>query len=136
MPKELGDVVGAGAVTETFTNDGTVATGDSVAIDQGASGGDITATNSGDTDAGEEFGGVCIDDGGGSDGDTAVVALPGGSSVIANVASGVAAGNRGDVSATDGQLAASSGGPVQFLSDENGTWKGASLGSNEAAVHF
>ena len=134
MVKELGDIVGAGADTETFTNDGTVSTGDAVAIDQSASGGDITATNSGDTGAGEEFAGVCVDDGGGTDGDTAVVAL--GGRVIANVASSVAAGDRGDVSATDGQIGASSGGPVLFLSDEGGTWKGASLGANEAAVEF
>jgi hypothetical protein len=134
MPKELGDIVGAGADTETFVNDGTVATGDAFAIDQSTDGEDITATNSGDTDEGEEFAGVCVDDGGGSDGDTAVVALSG--RVVANVASGVAAGDRGDVSGTDGQLAASSGGPVLFLSDEAGDWKGASLGSNEAAVEF
>lgn len=134
MPKELGDIVGADADTETFTNDGTVSAGDAVAIDQGASGGDVTATNSGDTGEGEEFAGVCVDDGGGSDGDTVLVALSG--RVIANVASSVAAGDRGDVSATDGQLAASSGGPVLFLSDEGGSWKGASLGANEAAVYF
>jgi hypothetical protein len=134
MPKELGDIVGPDADTETFTNDGTVATGDAVAIDQGASGGDITAANSGDTGTGEEFAGVCIDDGGGSDGDTAEVAL--GGRVIANVASGVSGGNRADVSATDGELGASSGGPVLLLSDEGGTWKGASLGAGEGAVYF
>jgi hypothetical protein len=134
MPKELGDIVGPGADTETFTNDGTVSTGDAVAIDQSTDGEDITATNSGDTDEGEEFAGICVDDGGGSDGDTAVVAL--GGRVIGNVASGVAGGNRAGVSGTDGQLAASSGGPVLLLSDEGGSWKGASLGSNEAAVYF
>jgi len=134
MSKELGDLLAEGAETETFTNDGTVAKGDAVAIDQSASGGDITAANSGDTGTGEEFAGVCINDGGGTDGDTVTVALSG--RVLANVASGVSGGNRGDVSATDGEIGASSGGPVLFLSDEGGSWKGESLGSGEGAVHF
>lgn len=134
MAKELGDTVGAGADTETLVNDGTISDGDAVAIDQSTDGEDATATNSGDTAEGEEFAGICIDAGDGNDGDTIVVAL--GGRVIANVASGVAGGDRGDVSATDGEIAASSGGPVLFLCDEGGTWKGESIAAGAAAVYF
>lgn len=135
MAKELGDIVGANADTETFTTDGTASVGDAVAIDQSASGGDITAANSGDTGTGEEFAGILVDvEDTGADGETAVVCL--GGRVIANVASGAAGGDRGDVSATDGELGASSGGPVLFLSDEGGTWKGETLGAGEGAVYF
>jgi hypothetical protein len=132
MPKELGDVVGAGADTETITTDGTPTAGDAVAIDQGTDK-KVTPANSGDTDAGEEFAGAAVDDHG-SDGDEETIVLSG--RVVMNVASGVVCGNRLDVSATDGQLAATSGGPALALSDAGGSYKGASLGSNEAVVYF
>jgi hypothetical protein len=133
MPKELGDVVSsAPKYEETHTTDGTPTAGDAVAIDQGTnSPNKVTQANSGDTGAGEELAGAAPEDHG-SDGDTDSVVHRG--VVIMNVAGGVSAGNRLDVSATDGQLAASSGGPALAVSDEGGEWKGASLGANEAAV--
>lgn len=132
MVKELGDVVGAGEDTETITTDGTPTAGDAVAIDQSTDK-KVTQANSGDTGAGEEFAGAAVEDHG-SDGDEETIVLSG--RVVMNVASGLSCGNRVDVSATDGQLAASSGGPGLLLSDEGGSYKGASLGSNEAVVYF
>lgn len=131
MSKDLGDVVSAGADSQGHTTDGTPTAGDAVAIDQ--SNGKQTQANSGDTGAGEEFAGAATEDHG-ADGDEENLVLSG--VVIMNVASGVSAGNRLDTSATDGQLAASSGGPALALSDEGGSWKGESLGANEAAVYF
>jgi|AntDeeMinimDraft_5_1070356.scaffolds.fasta_scaffold13216_2 hypothetical protein len=132
MAKELGDTVGAGAETETITTDGTPTAGDAVAIDQGTDK-KATPTNSGDTGGGEEFAGAAVEDHG-ADGEEETIVLSG--RVVMNVASGVTAGDRVDVSATDGQLAASSGGPGLLLSDEGGTYKGAILGANEAVVFF
>jgi hypothetical protein len=132
MAKELGDVVGASEETETITTDGTPTAGDAVAIDQSTDK-KTTQTNSGDTGAGEEFAGAAVEDHG-SDGDEETIVLSG--RVVMNVASGVTAGDRVDVSATDGQLSASSGGPGLLLCDEGGTYKGHSLGSNEAVVYF
>lgn len=132
MAKELGDVVGAGGDTETITTDGTPTAGDAVAIDQSTDK-KVTPANSGDTGAGEEFAGAAVEDHG-ADGDEETVALSG--RVVMNVASGVVCGNRLDVSATDGQLAASSGGPALALCDAGGTYKGESLGANEAVVYF
>jgi hypothetical protein len=131
MPKEPGDIVTEGADTDGIVSDGTPTAGDAVAIDQ--SNGKQTQANSGDTGAGEEFAGAAVQDHG-EDGDKETIVLSG--AVIMNVANSVSAGNRLDVSATDGQLAASSGGPALALSDAGGTWQGASLGSNEAAVYF
>lgn len=135
MAKELGDVVSsAPAYTETHTTDGNPTAGDAVAIDQSTnSPNKVTQANSGDTGAGEEFAGAAVEDHG-SDGDTETVVHSG--VVIMNVATGVSGGNRLDASSTNGQLAASSGGPALALCDEGGTWKGESLGSNEAAVYF
>lgn len=132
MPKDLGDIVGHGADTETITTDGTPTAGDAVAIDQSTDK-KVTPTNSGDTGAGEEFAGAAVEDHG-ADGDEETVVLSG--RVVMNVASGVVCGNRLDVSATDGQLAASSGGPALALCDAGGSYKGDSLGSNEAVVYF
>jgi hypothetical protein len=132
MVKELGDVVGPGDDTETITTDGTPTAGDAVAIDQSTDK-KVTQANSGDTGAGEEFGGAAVEDHG-SDGDEETIVLSG--RVVMNVASGVTEGDRVDVSATDGQLAASSGGPGLLLCDEGGSYKGASLGANEAVVYF
>jgi hypothetical protein len=92
MPKELGDVVGAGADTETITTDGTPTAGDAIAIDQGTDK-KVTQANSGDTDAGEEFAGAAVEDHG-SDGDEETIVLSG--RVVMNVASGVVCGNRLD----------------------------------------
>lgn len=133
MSKELGDVVsGAPSGAVTVTSDGTASAGDALAIDQSTDK-KLTQANSGDTDAGEEFAGVAVEDHG-ADGDEETLLV--GGAVIANVASSVVGGDRLDVSATDGQLAESSGGPVLALSDAGGSYKGASLGANEAAVHF
>jgi lipopolysaccharide export system protein LptA len=132
MVKELGDVVGPGDDTETITTDGTPTAGDAVAIDQSTDK-KVTQTNSGDTDAGEEFAGAAVEDHG-SDGDEETVVLSG--RVVMNVAGTVVCGDRLDVSATDGQLAESSGGPALALCDAGGSYKGASLGSNEAVVYF
>lgn len=132
MAKSLGDIVGAGADTETISTDGTPTAGDAVAIDQSTDK-RVTQANSGDTSAGEEYAGAAVDDHG-SAGDEETVVLSG--RVVMNVATGVVCGNRLDVSATDGQLAASSGGPGLALCDEGGTYKGESLAANEAVVYF
>jgi hypothetical protein len=130
MTKALGDIVsGAPSAVLSETGDGTHSAGDAVAIDQ--SSGKLTPTNSGDTDAGEELAGIAEEDSG-SDGDAETYVALG--VVITNVASGVVAGNRLGPSGTDGQLAASSGGNALALSDAGGTYKGESLGANEAAV--
>lgn len=134
MAKELGDIVSAGADVTGLPSDGTPSAGDALAVDQSTnSPNKLTQTNSGDTGAGEEFAGAAVEDHG-SDGDHESLVLSG--VVIMNVASGISAGNRLDVSATNGQLAASSGGPALALCDEGGTYKGESLGANEAAVYF
>lgn len=132
MAKELGDIVGHGADTETITTDGTPTAGDAVAIDQSTDK-KTTQANSGDTDAGEEFAGAAVEDHG-SDGDEETIVLSG--RVVMNVASSVVCGDRLDVSTTDGRLAESSGGPALALSDAAGSYKGESLGSNEAVVYF
>lgn len=132
MVKELGDIVGAGADTETITTDGTPTAGDAVAIDQGTDK-KVTPANSGDAGAGEEFAGAAVEDHG-ADGDEETIVLSG--RVVMNVASAVVCGNRLGVSATDGQLAASSGGPGLALTDAGGSYKGATLGANEAVVYF
>lgn len=132
MSKELGGVVSAGKDAVPVTTDGTASAGDALAIDQSTDK-KVTQANSGDTDAGEEFAGAAVDDHG-SDGDEETLVVSG--AVIMNVASSVVCGDRLDVSATDGQLAESSGGPALALSDAGGSYKGASLGSNEAAVYF
>jgi hypothetical protein len=133
MPKALGDVVSsAPSYEETHTTDGTPTAGDAVAIDQSTNDPNkVTQANSGDTDAGEELAAIAPEDHG-ADGHTETVVHMG--VVIANVASAVVAGNRLSTSATDGQLAASSGGEALALSDAGGSWRGHSLGSNEAAV--
>lgn len=132
MAKELGDIVGADAETETITTDGTPTAGDAIAIDQSTDK-KVTQANSGDTDAGEEFAGAALEDHG-ADGEEETIALSG--RVVMNVASSVVGGDRLDVSATDGQLAESSGGPILALCDAGGSYKGASLGANEAVVYF
>lgn len=133
MAKALGDIVSSAPhYADTHTTDGTPTAGDAVAIDQGTNDPNkVTQANSGDTGAGEELAGAAQEDHG-SDGDSEEIVHRG--VVIMNVATGVSAGNRLAPSATDGQLAASSGGPALALSDEGGEWKGESLGSNEAAV--
>jgi|GEM_PF-3146731 len=131
MPKDLGHIGQAGADTTGLPTDGTPTAGDAIAIDQ--SNGKQTQANSGDTDAGEEFAGAATEDHG-TDGDEETLVLSG--VVIMNVAGTVVGGDRLDVSATDGQLAESSGGPALALTDAGGTWEGASLGANEAAVYF
>lgn len=134
MPQSLGDLTGPGDSSITHEGDGSASAGDALAIDQ--SSGQLSQTNSGDTDGSEEFAGVATRDfGDAGDNEHLVTEAPTG--IVANVASGVSAGERLDASATAGQLAASSGGPVLALSDEGGETKtGDSLAANECEVSF
>jgi len=132
MTRALGDIVGAGEDTETITTDGTPAAGDAVAIDQSTDK-KVTKANSGNTDAGEEFAGAAVE-AHGSGGDEETIVLSG--RVVMNVASAVVCGNRLDASTTAGRLEASSGGPGLALCDAGGSYKGTTLGSNEAVVFF
>lgn len=132
MGKDLGDPVGPGHNNERITGDGTASAGDAVAIDQ--ANGKATQGNSGDVDL-DQFAGVAEDDFG-SDGDGETVATRASNGIVANVAGGVSAGERLGLSATDGQLAESGGGPVLAITDEGGSYKGESLASNEAVVVF
>lgn len=134
MPQELGDATGPGDHAITYTGDGSASAGDAVAIDQ--SSGKASQTNSADTGGSEEFAGVTREDFG-ADGATESIVTEAPTGIIVNCASGVAAGDRLDVSATAGQLASSSGGPVLAISDEGGTTKtGESLAANECEVVF
>ena len=134
MPHELGDQTGPGDHALTYEGDGSADAGDSVAIDQAS--GQASPTNSGDTDGSEEFAGVAhFDFGSAGDEENVLVHAPTG--VIANVASGVSAGERLGPSTTAGQLDSSAGGPVLAVSDEGGTSStGDSLAAGTAEVTF
>jgi len=56
--------------------------------------------------------------------------------VVANVASGLSAGERAGASATAGQLASSDGDFTLARCDEGGSFDGHSLSSNEGVVSF
>lgn len=134
MSKELGDswTSGGGRLLRTVESDGTaVDIGDAVAID-----GSEQVAATGDTDT---VYGVVVNPANDdtdmdslSAGDELVVVVHG--PVIANVASGVAHGDRLTPNATAGQLGQDSAGSITAYSDAGGTLDGASLGSNEGAV--
>lgn len=122
MSKPLGHVASANAQTTGLPDtDESTEPGDAVTIDDGdlepaGDTDDLTGIRARGLEAGADYS----------------VVLDG--VVIANVATGVEAGDDLDTSATAGQLEASSGGPVHALSDEGGEWKGAQLPDNAAAV--
>jgi hypothetical protein len=128
MPKNAGDSVGSSTDTIGYADsDDSTTEGEAVAI----AGGDIEPA---DADAGHELLGVRS--GNRAAGDNYGVHISG--VVIAEVEGTVSAGDDLDIgNATDGtvgQLVTSSGGPAHALSGAGGTWRGASLGANEAAV--
>jgi hypothetical protein len=128
MPKNAGDSVSGSTDTIGYEDsDDSTTEGEAVAIASG----DIEPA---DSDAGHELLGVRS--GNRAAGDNHGVHVSG--IVIAEVEGSVTAGDDLDIgNATDGttgQLATSSGGPAHALSDAGGSWKGASLGANEAAV--
>jgi len=127
MSLKPGECVVSGKATVTYEAGETVSPGDVVGVDAGA----LRAVNSGDTSP--NLVGV-VGHGGGADagedyqsGEEVPVHVDG-SAVLANVATGVSAGDELGPSATDGQLAAGSAG-VDALTDEGGV---AGLSSNES----
>ena len=132
MPKELGDSVVGEPDTQTITGDGSASAGDAVAINTGDGDTDQAST----TAAVSNFFGIAKADFG-SDGDEEAVHTAG--TVVANVDSGVQAGEGLNVTSTAGRLGNTTD-PVDnkaiAVSDEGGTFAGASLGSNEAAITF
>jgi hypothetical protein len=130
MPKDLGDPVGPGHHTERITAGSDLSAGDAVAIDQ--SSGDVEQLDTNTPDR-TEFAGIVRDDVSSGNPATVVVAAPTG--VVASVNT-ISAGQRLGDGATVGQLAGETGGNVLALTDEGGSYKGASLASNEAVVSF
>lgn len=131
---ELGDITSRHADTKTVEATEDISAGDSIAIDQSedddryapaAQLQDDTTPNV------DQMAGVALEDI--DNGDRGTVLL--GGSVIANVATGVNAGERLDASTTAGQLDTEDGGPAVAWSDEGGTDSaGTDLGDNEAEV--
>lgn len=135
MPKGLGDQAHGGDQTVTTNpGDGSVTAGQAVAIDQ--SDGQAKAGDT-DTAAIDQFAGIAIEDFG-SAGDQEAIAI--GGVYIAAVDSGVTAGARlglgNATGSTTGTLIDADGGAALALSDEGGSYKGASLSAGEAAVYF
>jgi len=131
MPKDPGDAVGPGHHTERIENAGSDLTaGDAVAIDQTS--GDVEQLDTNNADR-EDFAGIVRDDVSSGDPVTVITSAPTG--VVASVNS-ISAGERLGDGATAGQLASEAGGNVLALTDEGGSYKGASLGSNEAVVVY
>jgi hypothetical protein len=126
---ELGDpAYGSDAGTITYEADESITAGDAVTID--STNQLLQAANSGDTNA--DVVGIAADDA--EDGDNVSVHVSG--RIVANVASGVTAGEELDASTTDGQLATGTGGIVA-LTDEGGVAglsAGFGLASNAAVV--
>jgi hypothetical protein len=127
MSLNPGECAVSGKATVTYEAGESVSPGDVVGIDGGA----LRPVNSGDTSP--NLVGV-VGHGGGADagddyasGEEVPVHVDG-SAVVANVASGVSAGDELGPSATDGELGAGSAG-VDALSDEGGM---AGLSSNES----
>jgi len=134
MPQELGETTGPGDAAITHEGDGSASAGDALAIDQ--SSGQLSPTNSGDTGGSEEFAGIASEEFGAA-GENENLRTHAPTGVIANVASGIAAGDRLGPSATAGELGSSAGGPVLALSDEGGTSStGDSLAAGTAEVTF
>jgi len=130
MPKDLGDPVGPGSHTERRNAGSDLSAGDAVAIDQTSGDVELLDTNNGDRD---QFAGVVRDDVSSGNPATIITSAPTG--VVANVAN-PSAGNRLGAGATAGRLASSAGGPVLSWTDGGGSYKGASLASNEAVVIY
>jgi len=126
---ELGDpAYGSDAGTITYEADEAIMAGDAVTIDSENQ--LLQAANSGDTNS--RVVGIAADDA--TDGDEVAVHVEG--RIVANVASGVTAGEELAASTTDGQLESGSGGPVA-ITDAGGVAglaHGAGLGSNAAVV--
>lgn len=116
MSLELGEVAFGNATTVTYEAGEAISAGDAVAINGGQ-----LATADGTTDTNP----IGIAAKAGSAGDDIGVHVSG--VVVANVAAGVAAGTELGTSATEGQLAAGSGG-FEALSDE-GAASGLGVGS-------
>jgi len=128
MSKDAGESVGSQTDTIGYADsDESTAVGEAVAI----AAGDLETA---DGDAGHELLGVRSNSR--VAGDTVGVHVRG--IAVAEVEGTVTAGDDLDIgNATDsttGQLVTSSGGPAHALSDAGGSYKGASLGANEAAV--
>jgi len=126
---ELGDAAyGSDPGVITYEADESITAGDAVTID--STNQLLQAANSGDTNA-DVVGIAAVD---GEDGDNISVYVSG--RIVANVASGVTAGEELAASTTDGQLAAGTGDLVA-LSDEGGTAglsAGFGLADNAAVV--
>lgn len=135
---EAGDeALGGASVRETRAGDGAALAGDAVAIDQTS--GQATPGDANVADA-SEFAGIAFEDFGDA-GDDETVALT--DRTVANVASGVSAGERLDLVDTSvtgapgaGTLVASAGGPALALSDEGGTYRGRTLPAGYAVVKY
>lgn len=125
MVKKPGQTIYDGR-TVSFTGDGTAEPGDFVALD-----GDGKVTQAGD---GDNPIGILSDqnDATHDDGDRVTVDVTG--VVIGNVATGTAAGEGLDSSATAGEVGA--GDKYDAFSDEGGEFKGASIDDGYAAVHL
>jgi hypothetical protein len=126
---ELGDAAyGSDPGVITYEADETISAGDAVTID--STNQLLQAADSGDTNT--RVVGIAAEDA--EDGDEVGVYVDG--RVVAQVASGVTAGEELAASATAGQLAAGTGGPVA-LTDAGGVAglaHGGGLGSNAAVV--
>lgn len=128
MAKDAGYSLGGQTDTIGYEDsDENTTAGDAVAIDAD----DLEPA---DSDAGHEFLGVRSS--GRTAGDSAGVHVRG--VAVAKVEGTVSAGDDLDIgnatNGTTGQLVTSSGGPAHALTGAGGTYKGASLGANEAAV--
>jgi len=126
---ELGDAAyGSDPGVVTYEADESITAGDAVTID--STNQLLQAANSGDTNT--AIVGIAADDA--EDGDNVGVYVDG--RIVANVASGVTAGEELAASTTDGQLEAGTGGLVA-LTDAGGVAglsAGFGLGSNAAVV--
>jgi hypothetical protein len=126
---ELGDAAyGSDPGVITYEAGESLTSGDAVTID--STNQELQAANSGDTNT--DVVGIVADDA--SDGDEVSVYVSG--RVVANVASGVAAGEELDAGTTDGQLAAGTG-DIVALSDEGavaGLGAGYSIDAGSAVV--
>lgn len=128
---ELGDAAyGSDPGVVIIEADEAITAGDAVTLD--STNGLLQAANSGDTNT--RVIGVAADDA--EDGDNVGVYVSG--RVVANVGGTVSAGEELAASATDGQLAAGTGGPVALTDagDMAGLSHGAGLGTNAAVVEI
>jgi len=139
MPKDLGDPVGPGHHNERFEAGASLTAGDVVAIDQ--SDGKVYQADTDNADR-DQFAGVAEDDASSGDDVTIAVAAPTG--IVANADTDGTLNGGDRVGAADSNLAneetgefvTEDGGPGLLLTDEGGSYKGASLASGEAVVSF